>query len=147
MGFMVIKQLSVFIENKQGRLAAVMNELAAHDIDVSALSLADTADFGVLRLIVNQPEKGREVLAASGVTVKITEMAAVVMDDEPGGAARAISLLAENGIEIEYMYACIGKVHGKALMVMRVDDLPRTERLLAEHGFGNVRPEDVYRIG
>lgn len=143
---MIIKQLSVFIENKQGRLAAVMNELAAHRIDVSALSLADTADFGVLRLIVDQPEKGREALAASGVTVRITDMAAVVMDDEPGGAARAISALAAGGVTIEYMYACIGRVHGKALMVMRVDDLPRAERLLAEQGFGDLRPEDVYRI-
>ena len=113
---------------------------------MSALSLADTADFGVLRLIVDQPEKGREALAASGVTVRITDMAAVVMDDEPGGAARAISALAAGGVAIEYMYACIGRVHGKALMVMRVDDLPRAERLLAEHGFGDVRPEDVYRI-
>ena len=88
---MIIKQLSVFLENKRGRLAAVMRTLADHGIDVSALSLADTTDFGVLRLIVNRPEEGKRALQESGVTVKITDMVAVVMEDAPGGAAAATS--------------------------------------------------------
>ena len=83
---MIIKQLSVFLENKKGRLAAVMSELAGHNIDVSALSLADTTDFGVLRLIVNRPEEAKRVLTDSGVTVRITDMVATVMADRPGGA-------------------------------------------------------------
>ena len=143
---MIIRQLSAFIENKQGRLAEAMKTLSDNGVDVSALSLADTSDYGVLRLIVSDPEKGRQVLSDSGVIVKITEVVAAVMDDVPGGAARVIELLAEGGVDVEYMYACIGRVNGKALMVMRVDDIDKTERIFAENGLSDIRPEDVYRI-
>ena len=143
---MIIRQLSAFIENKQGRLAEAMKTLSDNGVDVSALSLADTSDYGVLRLIVSDPEKGRQVLSDSGVIVKITEVVAAVMDDVPGGAARVIELLAEGGVDVEYMYACIGRVNGKALMVMRVDDIEKTERIFAENGLSDIRPEDVYRI-
>lgn len=143
---MIIKQLSVFLENKRGRLAAVMRTLADHGIDVSALSLADTTDFGVLRLIVNRPEEGKRALQESGVTVKITDMVAVVMEDAPGGAA-AISLLAEHDIPIEYMYACVGRVSGKALMVARVEEPERAEALLRAHQATVLSPDEIYRIG
>lgn len=143
---MIIRQLSAFIENKQGRLAEAMKTLSDNGVDVSALSLADTSDYGVLRLIVSDPEKGRQVLSDSGVIVKITEVVAAVMDDVPGGAAHVIELLAEGGVGVEYMYACIGRVNGKALMVMRVDDIEKTERIFAENGLSDIRPEDVYRI-
>ena len=143
---MIIRQLSAFIENKQGRLAEAMKTLSDNGVDVSALSLADTSDYGVLRLIVSDPEKGRQVLSDSGVIVKITEVVAAVMDDVPGGAARVIELLAEGGVDVEYMYACIGRVNGKALMVMRVDDIDKTERIFAENGLSDIRPEGVYRI-
>ncbi len=143
---MIINQLSVFIENRKGRLAAIMNTLAKNDIDISALSLADTSEFGVLRLIVNQPEKGREVLMESGVTVRITRMVAAVMDDKAGGAAQVVQLLTDAGIDVEYMYACVGKTLGKALMVMRVNETDRAEALLHEKGFSVEKPEDIYRI-
>ena len=144
---MIIKQLSVFLENKRGRLAAVMRTLADHGIDVSALSLADTTDFGVLRLIVNRPEEGKRALQESGVTVNITDMVAVVMEDAPGGAAAAISLLAEHDIPIEYMYACVGRVSGKALMVARVEEPERAEALLRAHQATVLSPDELYRIG
>ena len=143
---MIIRQLSVFIENRQGRLAEVMDTLSENNIDISALSLADTADYGVLRLIVSDPEKGREALTASGVVVRITDMVAAVLEDVPGGAASVIRLLAENDIAVEYMYACIGRVNGKALMVLRVEDIEKTEKILSENGLTALRPEDVYRI-
>lgn len=143
---MIIKQLSVFLENKKGRLAAVMSELAGHNIDVSALSLADTTDFGVLRLIVNRPEEAKRVLTDSGVTVRITDMVATVMADRPGGAAEVVSLLSDADIAIEYMYACTGRVGGKALVVMRVDDIEKAEAILSAGGFSAEKPEDVYRI-
>ena len=143
---MIIKQLSVFLENKKGRLAAVMSELARHNIDVSALSLADTTDFGVLRLIVNRPEEAKRVLTDSGVTVRITDMVATVMADRPGGAAEVVSLLSDADIAIEYMYACTGRVGGKALVVMRVDDIEKAEAILLAGGFAAENPEDVYRI-
>ena len=143
---MIIKQLSVFLENKKGRLAAVMSELAGHNIDVSALSLADTTDFGVLRLIVNRPEEAKRVLTDSGVTVRITDMVATVMADRPGGAAEVVSLLSDADIAIEYMYACTGRVGGKALVVMRVDDIEKAEAILSAGGFAAENPEDVSRI-
>lgn len=143
---MVIRQLSVFLENKQGRLAYVLNTLAENEVDISALSLADTEEFGILRLIVNDPEKGRQVLTDAGLVVRITDMVVVVVDDAPGGAAGAITLLSDNHISIEYMYACISRIDGKALTVMRVDDIPRAEALLAQYGLTAQRPEEVYRI-
>ena len=142
---MIIKQLSVFLENKKGRLAAVMSELARHNIDVSALSLADTTDFGVLRLIVNRPEEAKRVLTDSGVTVRITDMVATVMADRPC-AAEVVSLLSDADIAIEYMYACTGRVGGKALVVMRVDNIEKAEAILSAGGFAAENPEDVYRI-
>ena len=143
---MIIKQLSIFLENKKGRLSAVLQTLAENDVDISALSLAETADYGVLRLIVSDPEKGREVLKNSGVTVRITNVIAVAVDDTPGGAAKAIAVLAENDIAIEYMYACIGMADGKALMVCRVEDPVRTETVLEEHGLNAHKLKEIYRI-
>ena len=143
---MIIKQLSVFVENRQGRLAEVMEILSGNGIDISALSLADTADYGVLRMIVSDPEKGREALLSSGVTVRITDVVAAVMDDVPGGAASVIRMLADDGIAIEYMYACIGRVNGKALMILRVEDTEKTEEILDRNGLSDMNPEDVYRI-
>ena len=143
---MIIKQLSVFVENRQGKLAEVMETLSGNGIDISALSLADTADYGVLRLIVSDPEKGREALLSSGVTVRITDVVAAVMDDVPGGAASVIRMLADDGIAIEYMYACIGRVNGKALMILRVEDTEKTEEILNRNGRSDMNPEDVYRI-
>lgn len=143
---MIIKQVSVFVENKPGKLASVMNTLARNDIDISALSLADTADFGVLRLILDQPEKGKQVLTDSGVACKINHMVAVVMDDVPGGAAGAIQLLADYNISVEYMYACIGRVSGKALMVIRVADYKQAEKILAENHAAVMSPDEIYRM-
>ena len=103
-------------------------------------------DFGVLRLIVNRPEEAKRVLTDSGVTVRITDMVATVMADRPGGAAEVVSLLSDADIAIEYMYACTGRVGGKALVVMRVDDIEKAEAILSAGGFAAENPEDVYRI-
>ena len=143
---MIIKQLSVFVENKQGKLASIAQTLAENDIDISALSLADTADFGVLRLIVDKPEEAHKVLTEAGVVVKITDVVAVAMDDVPGGVAAALKIVAENDIGIEYMYACVGKTSGKALMVIRPSELTEAEAALYVKGFGKVNPADIYRI-
>lgn len=144
---MIIKQLSVFLENKQGRLSAAVDVLAGAGIDISALSLADTADFGILRLIVNDPEKAEAVLEETGVVGRITDVLAVAMDDVPGGMAEILHVLAAAGLNIEYLYACVGKVSGKALTVMRVNDPEKAEEILRAEGYGQVRPDDIYRIG
>ena len=143
---MIIKQLSVFVENKKGRLNAITQVLADNDIDISSLSLADTTDFGVLRLIVNKPDEAKKVLSDSGVVVKITDVVAVVMDDVPGGGAGALKVFADNEISVEYMYACVGKTTGKALMVVRTDDIPRAEAVLDKAGYALANPADIYRV-
>ncbi len=143
---MIIKQLSVFVENKKGRLSAIAEKLAENDIDISALSLADTLDFGVLRLIVNKPDVAQKVLTEAGIVVKITDVVAVAMDDTPGGAAGALKAISDNDISIEYMYACIGKAQGKALLVIRTEDPESADVILTKKGFGSIKPSDIYRI-
>lgn len=143
---MIIKQLSAFLENKKGRLCEATDVLAKNGIDISALSLADTAEFGVLRLIVDNPEKAKELLKESGVVVRVSRVIAVAMDDVPGGAVSILNILSQNGINIEYMYACVGKETGKALMVLRTDDIDGTEEVLHKNGCGEINPADIYRI-
>ena len=143
---MIIKQLSVIVENKKGRLQAITQVLADNDIDISALSLADTSDFGVLRLIVNKPDEAKAALNESGVVVKITDVVAVVMDDAPGGVAAVLKVFLDNEISVEYMYACVGKTTGKALMVVKTDDVSSAESVLEAAGFALANPADIYRI-
>ncbi|MBQ7661261.1 MAG: acetolactate synthase [Clostridia bacterium] len=143
---MLVKQLSVFLENKPGRLLAAIDKLAESGIDISALSLADTAEFGILRLIVDDPEKAKLVLAESGVVSRISDVIAVAMADTPGGAGAILKILSENGFNIEYMYACVGKVSGKALSLLRVERPADADELLRGKGFAKVNPAEIYRI-
>lgn len=143
---MTLKQLSVFVENKKGRLASITRKIADDDIDIRVLSLADTKDFGILRLIVSDAEKAKNILNESGVIVKITDVLAVVMTDCPGGAADVLSLMSDNDIEVEYMYACAGKITGQALMILRTSDHARAEKLLSEKGYDKTKAGDIYRI-
>ena len=143
---MIIRQLSVFLENKPGRLSAAVDVLAKNKVNISALSLADTAEYGVLRLIVDQPDKAKEVLSQTGVIVSITQVSAVAMEDVPGGASSVLHSLSEAGLNIEYMYAFVGRVSGKALTVLRTDDVGKTEEILEQNGYSHVNPADVYRL-
>ena len=143
---MIIRQLSVFLENKPGRLCAATDTLAKEGINISALTLADTSEFGILRMIVDQPDKARDVLAESGVIVRISDVIAVAMDDAPGGAGDILHLLSDSGLNIEYMYACVGKMSGKAIMIIKTDDIQSTEDILHRNGYGDINPSDVYRI-
>lgn len=143
---MTIRQLSVFLENKPGRLCAATDILAKEGINLSALTLADTSEFGILRLIVDQPDRAREVLMDAGIVVRISDVLAIAMDDAPGGAVGILHLLSEAGLNIEYMYACVGKQSGKAIMVVRTDDIELAEDILHRGGYGDVNPADVYRL-
>jgi len=142
---MIVKQLSVFLENKQGRLCAATDVLAKNGINISALSLADTAEFGILRLIVDRPDEARRVLMEEGIVVRVSDVIAVAMDDTPGGAMDILHALAQAGINVEYLYASIGR-SGKALMIVRVDDNENAERVLHDGGFHDVHPSEIYRI-
>ena len=135
---MIIKQLSVFLENKKGRLFAAADVLAKNGINIRALSLADTSEFGILRLIVDKPEEGKAVLSETGVVVRVTNVLGVSMNDVPGGTLGALRLLADANINVEYMYACVGQNTGKAIMVMQVSDLENAEAVLRQGGFETV---------
>ena len=136
---MKVKQISVFLENKSGRLAKVTKILGANRINIRALSLADTTDFGILRLIVNHPEQALTVLRQEGLTVRETQVLAVEMPDQPGGLAGVLQELDDKGINIEYMYAFVGKTAERAIVVFRVEEVDRAIQLL--------RDSDVHLLG
>lgn len=128
----MIKQISIFVENKFGRLASIIETLGKNNIDISALSIADTTDFGILRIIVDKPEEAVLVLKEHGVAVKCTDVIAVAIDDTPGGLSSVLNILTKEDITIDYMYAFVGKKEGKALMVVRTDALEKTEKILSD---------------
>ena len=140
---MFVKQLSVFVENKFGRISEIINALAENSIDISALSLADTSEFGILRLIVDKPELAVDVLKEEGVIVKLSDVLAIAIDDAPGGLAKALSVLTEATVVIEYMYAFIGKADGKAMTVIRVDDEAKAIDALNKGGVTLLTTDDI----
>ena len=140
---MIIKQLSVFLENKQGRMCAAADLLAQNNINIRALSLADTSDFGILRLIVDKPGEGKKILSEAGIVVRVTNVLSLTMEDTPGGTLGVLRLLAERGIGVEYMYAFAGKNDGEAYMIIQADDLEAAESILSNGGF---RQADIHGI-
>ena len=143
---MLIKQLSVFLENEPGRLLAVTEKLAENDIDICALSLADTSNFGILRMIVNKPDEAVAILKETGVIVRLTDVAVVGMDDVPGGTVKILKTISEAGLSIEYLYASVGRGSGKAFMVMRMDDMEKARFVLENSDFIRLNPADIYRL-
>lgn len=143
---MLVKQISVFLENKSGRLAEVTRILGSNDIDISALSIADTTDFGILRLIVNKPEKAEEVLREKDFTVSCTSVIAIAVPDEPGGLAAALEILKEEAIGIEYMYAFVGKTTTDALVILRVEEPERAINLLKKTKVKVLSSSQVYEL-
>ena len=141
---MQINQLSVFIENKTGRLMEIMDVLSANNIDISALSLADTTDFGVLRMIVNDPERAKKALKESGVIVKTTSVIALPVEDTPGGLAKVLSLLKSENVCVEYMYAFCTRTDGRAAMVLRVDDADKAQRVFSSKGLGDISAQSLF---
>ena len=143
---MIVEQISVFIENKEGRLLEIAEVLAQNNIDISALSLADTEEYGVLRMIVSDPYKAKEALLAHGVIGKVTDVLAVVISDKPGGFCQALKQISESGISVKYMYACTSHKKGKALMILSVSDLQKAEDVVKQSGQDIDDPTEIYRI-
>ena len=129
---MIIKQVSVFLENRKGRLASVTGLLAEKHINLRALTIADTTSFGILRLIADKPEEVAAILAENNVTATLTDVLAVPLGDRPGALARILAKLTENGIDVEYLYAYLTHEENGAVVVMRVDDTEKAAALLAE---------------
>lgn len=142
---MFITQISVFVENRVGGLEEVIGLLAANEIDISALSLADTTDFGILRMIVSDPNKAVKVLKENGMAVKLTDVLAIAIQDQPGGLAAVLDYLREDGISIEYMYAFIGKSNG-ALAVMRTCESEKAVETLQKKHVTVLKAQEVYRL-
>lgn len=141
---MSIKQLSVFVENKFGRVSDICNVLAEHHINMSALSIADTSEFGVARIIVDKPEEAKAVLRESGVIVKVTDVIGVAIDDKPGGLAAVLELLKEGGVSVEYLYAFLPKAKVHAMVVMKVNEPETAQRIFTMNGVTTVSMTDIH---
>lgn len=140
---MAIKQLSIFIENKEGTLVTITDALAAANVDIRAMSVADTQDFGILRLIVTDIDKAKASLEQSNCFVSITNVVGVAVKDEPGALAKVIRILTDNQINIDYMYAFITVSKQYAYVVLRVEDNALAEKILTDNGIELVTESDI----
>lgn len=141
---MVVEQLSVFIENKSGRLYEVMETLGDAGINVSALSIADTSDYGIVRLIVSDPHKALQLLKAQEFSVQITPVICCKIPNVPGGLKKMLAALAEDEISLEYMYAF--SIGDDASIVLRTEDCEKTITSLVNHHLEMIEPNDIYSI-
>jgi hypothetical protein len=139
-------QISIFLENKSGRLAEVTDLLARNSINIRALSLADTADFGIFRLIVSDPSRAAAILKDSGFTIGRNEVVAVVVPDRPGGLAGILGTLQGKGINVEYMYAFVQKSEGNAVLIFRFDDADKAIAVLRETGVRVLSGEEMQKL-
>lgn len=140
---MAIEQISVFVENKQGQLVETVKALANNGINIRAMSIADTQDFGILRMITSDNAKTREVLSADTV-VNTTDVIAVKMADRPGSLYKVIDILSKAGINIEYMYAFTASDALGAYVVFRVDDVPQAQKLMDDNGMKSLDNKDLF---
>ncbi|HIJ87469.1 MAG TPA: ACT domain-containing protein [Desulfuromonadales bacterium] len=143
---MKVEQISIFIENKSGRLAEISRILGESGINIRALSLADTSDFGILRLIVNDVEKAKSVLKECGFTVNKTEVVAVEVPDRPGGLSHILNVLDSEQINVEYMYAFGERCGGNAVIVFRFDDTDKAIETLTGSGVHILDGERLYSM-
>ena len=141
---MKITQISSFIENRPGRLYAACEALAAKGVNIHALSLADTAQFGILRLIVRDWERAKQVLERAGWVVNVTEVVAVDVADRPGGLAEILKVLDGAGLNVEYLYAFALRREGKSLLVLRFEDPDRAIEVLDAAGLHGAAAEELF---
>ena len=140
------EQISVFLENKAGRLAEVTAILAEAQVNIRALAVADTSDFGVLRLIVNDNVKAVEALKNRGFTVGKTDVVAVEVEDKPGGLHRILDILHKDGINVEYMYAFVNQSGSNAVMIFRFDNVDNAIKSLEENKVKVINGSKVYTL-
>ncbi|MBQ3235047.1 MAG: ACT domain-containing protein [Clostridia bacterium] len=143
---MAIKQLTVFVENKQGALVAVTDTLAKHNVNMRALSIAETQDFGMLRLIVDDETVAEKTLSEEGYLIKVTEVVGVKISDQPGKLTEALAVLDKAGINMEYLYAFMARTEKHAYVVLRVENNAVAENALQEAGFKLVTQADIDKL-
>lgn len=142
----MIKQLSVFIENKKGRLAKITGILAQAGIDLVALSIADTTNFGIMRCIVKNPDKAIKVLKEGGFTASLAEVFVVQVPDEPGGLSTVLKTLDEADISVEYLYSFVWTPDEKALILFRVEDIESALDKLEQNNIKLLRAKDIFQV-
>lgn len=142
---MLIKQLSVFIENKEGRLEGVTQVLGEHNINIASFSLADTTEYGMLRLIVSDPDEGKRVLKEEGFSAKLTEVIAVKIPQKPGTLHEVLKVLFDAGLSVEYMYT-LATAGRDTSIIMKVSDIEKALDTLKEHGYLVCTAKEAYEI-
>jgi len=135
---MQIKQISIFLENNAGRLAEVTSVIAKAGVNIRAISIADTADFGILRVIVDKPEAATEALVHAGFTTRVTDVLAVEIPDQPGSLAKVMALFKETGVNIEYLYASLEGKSDKAIVIFKVEDVAHGLKIVRDHGLSTL---------
>ena len=143
---MAINQLSVFVENKKGALVAITDTLAENNVNIRALSIAETEEFGILRLIVNDEETAVKKLSEAGYLIKMTDVVGVKIGDAPGKLTAALNVLDKAGINMEYLYAFMARTERHAYVVLRVEDNAAAEKALTEAGFHLITDADIIKL-
>ncbi len=143
---MKVEQISVFLENRAGRLADVTRTLAESGVNIRALSLADTTDFGILRLIVTDHEKAKKALKENGFTVGRTNVVAAEVEDRPGGLHAILTMFSESGINVEYMYAFVQQSGKNAVLIFRFDRTDEAIEILQKNGVRIIPGDELYNI-
>ncbi len=143
---MYVKQISVFMENRPGRLAEITKILSENSVDIRAINIADTTDFGILRMIVDDEEKAEKVLRGNNMTANISDVIAISISDSVGAFSNVIELLKDKNISIEYIYSFIGEKSSKAVIVLKKSDLDLSINVLRENGVNVLSKEDVNNL-
>ena len=143
---MSVKQINVFLENEPGRLAEVTAALSAAKIDIRAVYITDSTTYGMLRMIVDQPDEAKIVLMSKGFTVSISHVIAVSLKDVPGTLDKVLKLLSDNSIQLEYLYAFVGRLSTEAVVVLRVDDRVKTMEIFEQNNIPVIDDKEVYGI-
>ena len=143
---MKVEQISIFLENKSGRLAEVTGILAAAGVNIRALSLADTAEFGILRLIVDRNDQAKQALKDGGFTVGKTEVVALEVPDRPGGLAQILRALDVAGINVEYMYAFVQRSGDNAILIVRFEEPDKAIQALMQAGVRVLKGQELYAL-
>ena len=143
---MAIKQLTVFVQNSKGTIVSVTDTLAKNNINLRALSIAETEDFGILRLIVNDTDLAKKILAEDGYLIKTIDVIGVKIGDEPGKLTSALAVLDKASINVEYLYAFMARTEKHAYVVLRVEDNALAEKALVDAGFKLITEQDVCKL-
>jgi hypothetical protein len=141
---MLIKQISIFIPNKKGSLSQLTDILIAHNIDIRAIAVFDTAEFGILRIVVDDPDRAIKILNQEGIVAKVSKVIAVEPEDKPGSLNQIFNILRDADINIDYVYSFIMRKKELPYIVMKVDDQEKAVEVLVSHGVNVINKEEVY---